>query len=252
MPSDVSPAGDSATPSTTRNDLQLVLSKIPVVGEYLAILPQLSSKARRLIFAVTIFLLIYPIISFCIVMLVLRFSPNSVQASARDFILAALGVGDETDSEINQNNKLIDAEIPLNFNQDGTDVYYQTVSPLQRIEIEGIIKTSALPKQTGNCSTVRLNNDKVVGHIEVETANSSFQGSYPVRAYTEQVVQIASIDAKEWANFKAAASQESDRYPLRISFQQDPSLSIDPYFHCYSFGLSVNLTIYKPSLGLIK
>ena len=227
----------------------LVSEKLPFVGKYVELFEKLSSKGKQLALTALVIFLVYPVVSFFIVMVALGASPKPIQLYARNLILGAIGVDDATEGEINRSNRLIDAEVPLTFSQNGQDVYYQAVSTSQNVQFDGILRMLPLASQPPNCANVTLDLNRTIGTLEILSVDSSYQGHYPIKAFTDQVQRIESIGPAEWKRFLTDTQSNSDSYPLRISFKPDPSLKNDPYFGCYEARLWVTMTIFKPIMG---
>lgn len=226
-----------------------LISSFPIVGSSIAFLLKLSREGFRSAFAIFVLLLAYPILAFLIVLVILQWSPESIQSAARNFILSSLGVDEEVRSGISNNNLFIDFVRTISFSAsaNGTRVENVDLRSGQDIRIRKYVTTSPLLNDSPDCSE-RPNLPVQLGTVAVGVKETSYVKTWPLRVGDGELAQINSAFWEDFRKDYPGFVEATNEVTLEWWFSPSAELQSQKPGVCFDTQVNLALTVYKPNI----
>ncbi|MEM6475807.1 MAG: hypothetical protein AAF687_06540 [Pseudomonadota bacterium] len=225
------------------------ISTIPVVGPAFALSARLSGRGRRNLLYFIAILVIYPVLAFSLVLVILRYSPSSIQEGARNFVLSSLGVEKTVRDAISQNNEFIDYAAVVNFDAKSISrtPYRQNLRVGQEVQMRADLFVSdvATIRDEDECWSFQFpNNLNNFGVVQVSAERAHAALTFPV---TKLQGQLGLIDKDQWETIESGLPADMYDKHVTLEWTWTPSEELaksDP-FGCIDADLSVGLTVFK-------
>lgn len=243
----------TAPSDSLSSDAAAIAGIVPGLSNLAAFL-KLTPRARKILLAIIILLVVYPLISLAAAMLIIRKSPAQVQNSIKSFILSSIGVDEQIGvvdeqlvKNVNESNQVIDAAIPLRFSTEGSEDSYQKVAAGQKIVFEAYLRPTHLIKTDEECAVQQPVPQSALGTLTVRSLESSYQFTTEIEPRLNQLFPIGTIGDKAWKEFQdqSRTGEPQSQHPLKITFAVKPEIAGSAYLKCNKIDVVVYMNIFK-------